>query len=591
SAGPRRTLLPAARSLLPWLITAAALVAAALGWLRQPPVTPNQPSVRFSHESDSLHQIASLCCGPPVAVSPDGRFIAYEGGMSDGQYLFIRASDQLRGRRLDGTTRARNLFFSDDGEWVGFTVGNALRKVPVGGGAPVTVAELPARMMGATWTATNEIILSLPDSGGLFAVSADGGALRRLTTPDPTAGEAVHTLPHYVPGENVVLFSVVDSTGAAGSAKVAALWLRSGRLRTVSPGSHPQFASGHLVTVRDGGILLAQPLDVASGDTTGPAVRLADGIVARPFGMGEYAISRHGTLVHSARLNSAATLVMVSGDGVERRLRTSFTADQVAHFDNPRLSPDGRRLIVAGYHDREGRHIGYLVDVQRGSSLRLTFDADTEFLEWTPDGQSVVYVRDRTAIATRRVDRSGEERFITRLTGTRIAGRLTLGGGRMAFAVQGRSNTDIWSAALGASDSAHPYLATSFNESAPALSPDGRWLAYVSDETGRSEVYVTAFHDAAGRTTVSVDGGLEPQWSRDGRSLYFRTPGGDVVIASLGIVGGNLETLSRRVLFRSTHERSGDGAEFDVTPRGDQFLMVGVSGVGGGLVITTNAIR
>ncbi|OGT92145.1 MAG: hypothetical protein A2083_00505 [Gemmatimonadetes bacterium GWC2_71_9] len=544
------------------------------------------------YQPDSSHQVVSFCCGPSLAVSPDGRYVAYEGAQSAaGVHAYVRERDQLMGRRLEGTLRARNLFVSPDGQWLGFTAGQTLRKAPVAGGAPVTIAELPVRLHGAAWTGDNTIVLAMPDSGGLFRVSADGGPLERLTTPDTAAGEAMHVLPHYVPEAGVVLYAVLGRDGSLGGARVGATWPRRRRSRIVSAGSQPSIVSGYLVTLRDGGILMAQRFDPSSGDTAGPAVRLADGIVTRGQGYGEFAASLEGTLVRTAVLNTRATLSLLRPDGTERSVPTAFATDQVQHFDNPRFSPDGRTVVIAGFHDRDSRHIGYLVEVERGATLRLTFDADTEFLEWTPDGRSVVFVRDRTAVAMRRADRSGEERTVVRLAGARIAGRLAVGRERVVFVRAGGSGgTDLWSAGLSGADSAQPYLATAFNEGMPALSPDGRWLAYVSDETGRSEVYVSAFPEEAGRVGVSVSGGTEPQWARDGRTLYFRSPEGDMVAARLAATGAGLAVQGRRVLFRTGNERSAEGAEYDVAPRGG-FLMVGISGGGGGLVVTVNALR
>ncbi|MBI4542172.1 MAG: serine/threonine-protein kinase [Gemmatimonadetes bacterium] len=576
---------------LPWGVAAAGLAAAAAGWLRKPEQNLPLPA-RFYYQPDSLHQVVSVCCGPAVAISPDGRSIAYEGAGSEGQFVFIRDRDQLQGRLLAGTLRARNLFFSPDGQWVGFASSGSLRKVPVTGGSPVTVTELPVRAHGAAWTGDNTIVVGLPDSSGLFRVSADGGQLQRLTRADTTSGETAHVLPHYVPDADVILYAALGRDASAAGARVAALHLRTGRSRIVSLGSHPHVAGSHLVTLRDGGILMAQPFDPSSGDTTGPAVRIADAVVSRLLGLGEFAVSGEGTLVQAARSGGSAVLTMVQASGAERRLPTTFSSDQVAHFDNPRLSPDGRRLVVAGYHDRESRHIGYLVDVERGASLRLTFDADTEFLEWAPDGETVVFVRDRTAIAARRADRSGEERIVHRLAAGRVAGRITVSRDHVAFARTGvQGSVDLWSVALSGGDSAVPYLATPFNELAPALSPDGRWLAWVSDETGRPEVYVSGFPTVGARIGVSVEGGSEPQWGRDRRTLYFRALNGDLMVARLLTGAGALAVESRRTLFRSSNERSADGAEYDVAAGGDRFLMVGLQGVGGGLIVVLNAVR
>ena len=583
--GARRAADPA-RRWAPWAVAALAVVVAAFGWMRRSGAAAATDPVRFYHVPDSGHSATSACCGPPLAISPDGRTLAYEGQIQRIQ-VWVRALRELAARPLAGTEGARNLFFSPDGQWVGYSSSGNLMKVPVAGGAPVTIAEIGSQLLGATWTADNHIVFARLDSTGLFRVTADGGTPERLTRPDTTAGESGHVWPHYVPETNALLFTVWPKTGALGAAHVGLMRLGRRDVRIVSPGSMPQYAAGHLVTLRDGGVVVAQRFDPSSGDTSGPLVRLADGIITRAAGLGEFGLSRTGTLVY--QLGNVGSVVALMGEG-GAETRVPLALPQVSHFDNPRFSPDGRRVVLAGFHDVESRHVGYIIDLERGTSLRLTFGGNTEFLEWTPDGQRVVYRKGDT-LATSRGDRSGAEEVVLAPGGRTLVGRIAVGAGWVAFSTTGGGGSDLWALPVDAPDSARAYLVTPFNEGAPALSPDGRWIAYVSNETGRDEVYVSSFPQPGPRATVSIDGGAEPQWGRDGRTLYFRNEPGELVAARLRQEPSGYSVESRRVLLRGVFERSTGGAEYDVHPRGGRFVTLATSGGGGRLVITLNAVQ
>ncbi|MDP3773213.1 MAG: protein kinase, partial [Gemmatimonadales bacterium] len=221
--GARRA-ADSARRWVPWAVAALAVVVAGFGWMRRSGPAAATDPVRFYHVPDSGHSATSACCGPPLAISPDGRTLAYEG-LTQRIQVWVRALSELAARPLAGTEGARNLFFSPDGQWVGYSSSGNLMKVPVAGGAPVTIAEIGSQLLGATWTADNHIVFARVDSSGLFRVTADGGTPERLTRPDTTAGESGHFWPHYVPETNGLLFTVWPRTGALGAAHVGLMRL------------------------------------------------------------------------------------------------------------------------------------------------------------------------------------------------------------------------------------------------------------------------------------------------------------------------------------------------------------------------------
>jgi eukaryotic-like serine/threonine-protein kinase len=572
---------------LAWGVAAVTTIAAAAGWLRRDSAPAPIP-VRFYHVPDSGHSITSACCGMPVAISPDGRRIAYEG-IQHRIAIWVRDLDQLTARPLPGTEGARGLFFAPDGQWIGFVANNRIMKVPVAGGAPVTIVDVGTFVAGATWTGDHQIVYARLDSAGLYAVTADGGVPRRILTPDSAAGQGALAHPHAIAGTDALLFAVLPPR-ASNLSRTMVGYMRVGdtEARIVSPGSSPQYAAGHLLTLREGNVLVAQRFDARRGDTSGPLVRLADGIIVRAGAMAEYAVSATGTLVHP--VGSGSTVIsLLRLDGSVSNL-TPHVA-QVSHFDNPRFSPDGRQILFAGFHDQESQHVGYVLDMARGSTLRLTFDANTEYLDWTPDGRRIVYRKGDT-LAARRSDRGGEEEILLRPGAGRPRpnGMVSAGGAWLAFATAGGGGSDIWALRLDGRDSARAYLATPFSEVAPALSRDGRWIAFVSEETGRAEVYVSTFPAAGPRTSVSVDGGSEPRWSPDGRAVYFRNESGEIVAAQLRAAAGGLTVESRRVVVRGTFEVSPPGAEYDVD-RSGRLAAFGSDAGSGRLVVVVHAVR
>jgi serine/threonine-protein kinase len=556
------------------------------GWLIRPVPTSERTSVRFGYRPDSTHSVFSACCGPPVAISPDGRRIVYEGSAGSMNQLYLRQIDELEARPLPGTEGARSIFFSPDGEWVGFVsqAPYALMKIPVAGGAPVTIVELDEAGQGATWTDEDDIIYSTRASRGLYRVSASGGVPQRLTVPDSTAAEADHRFPHFVSEAGGVLYTAWPFSGNIADAQVAMLDLGSGATHTVHQGFAPYYtASGHLVNTQDGGIVVAQAFDAAKGETTGPPIRIAEGAMIRADGTTEYGISRTGTLVVTDwRGGEAATLQMVNRSGSVESTR--FPIAGVGHLDNPRFSPDGRRLAVAAAMAEN--HQIYVLDLDGGTAQRITFDGDTQFLDWTDRGDTIVYSHAGRGVAMRAADGSGEEHVALPLSdGT--PNHISVQGPWIAV---GHANGDILVTHRDSAGTHSVYAGTTFGERAPAISPDGRWLAYESNETGRFEIYVGAFPTSAGRTIVSIEGGTEPVWSPDGMTLYYRNPDDDFVAVSVRS-GDTFAAASREPVFSMPADRDAGSAAYDVHPSGESFILVGGrETTGTEIVVITNAV-
>jgi serine/threonine-protein kinase len=578
-----------------WLVGLAGLGLGALaGWLaRRPAPAGDRPHVRVFITPDSGAPPATqACCAPAVSISPDGRRFVYAGRRAGATKVYLRDRDGFVPRVLFAEY-GRHPFFSPDGERVGLVAGVSKPVLVVGsveGGNWSTVTALPSNdITGAAWTSDGTIVLGEIEAWpGLMRVPAEGGTPKTLTTPDTAAGELRHVSPHFVPEANGILFTIWMRNNNPADARVGFVSLADGRVRVLGRGLGPQYTrSGYLLTATPDGTLIAQRMSLRTGKATGAPVRIADGVSVRGNFTADYAVSWDGTVVLEQGHTEAA-VELVRPDGTGRHVPLAL--DGIGHWDSPRFSPDGRFVAAAG--SLAGLHQAFVLDLERGTGLRLTFEGNTEFLDWGPDGRTLVTVKENTKLAEQAVDRSGTERILWEGDGGML-GRVSVNGRWIAFvstvAGTARTGSDILVFHRD-STAPRPYLTTRFEETAPAISPDGRWLAYVSDETGRREVYAGAFPDAsAGRRVVSTEGAKEPQWSRDGRTLFYRTVEGMLVAHEVRTAPA-LTIGPPRPLFSAPYDASDDGADFDVHPAGDRFVMLTTRPIGSQLVWILNAV-
>jgi serine/threonine-protein kinase len=567
------------------LATAALLTGIAIGWFARPAPAPDRLETRFYHEPDSTQQLITWCCGGVLAASRDGRRIAYIGAeRGSTPQLFVRDLDDLQARPLPGTEGARSMAFSPDGEWIVYADRTDWKKVAVSGGAPIALAELDGLPFGSTWTDDNTIVIATNESSGLLRFSADGGLPQRLTGADSVGGTLFHSTPHHVAGTDIVLFSEVPPNFNESEMRIASVSLKTGELKVVGRGLNPHYTrSGHLVNALAGGAVVAQPLDLNSLQTSGPLTYIAEGIFTSQTGVADFDVSESGTLVYMGGIPEPVA-ELVDRTGAARSLPVQV--EGALHFDNPRFSPDGRRLALSA--SAEGVHLVNVFDVDRGTALRLTFGGNSEHVEWTPGGDSLIYARDYAGFSIRAADRSGGEQVLTPPGEDAIA-RFSVSRRYVAWASdRDATGHDIVVAHRDSLAAPWPYVATPFEETAPAISPDERWLAYESDETGEVEVYVSSFPSPGGRQVVSIGGGSAPVWGRDGRTLYYTGPGGALVAAGVR-TDPSFAVLDRTTLFVSDHENQIGSVEYDVHPDGEHFVMLRSRTSGSQLVVVLNA--
>ena len=515
-------------------------------------------------------------------ISPDGRNVVVRGVRQDGSQLYLRRIDQADFVPISGTAGGFGAFFSPDSQWLAFNLGGTrgtLKKVPLSGGAPVDISD---GIYGdrSSWGEDDTIVFTSRD-GGLMQVPSSGGTPSVVTT--LIGNEFRHLHPHILPGGASVLFTAVSGTAGTETSRTIVVSLDSGERTDLNlSGTNPVYvSSGHLLFARTG-TLLAVPFDPASFEVQGDVRSVQDGVSAQVADRETFfSVSRDGTLLFVTGLGDAfrkARLVWVDRAG-----KQTLASEHVRNYaPAPRLSPDGRRVVVP--ITREMGADNWILDIGRDVFTRLTFDG---FLNgkplWSPDGTRIFFVSN--GASGRHFDI-----FSTLSDGSADAEQLTENLYRIVTSVSStsdilifRQQSDVGSidrdiGMLRLDDGSEPVLIldSDFAEHGGDLSPDDRWLAYVSDESGEEEVYVRRFPDLNSRLQVSVAGGNEPKWSTDGRELFYRN-GSSMMSVAISARGEELEAGRPEFLFEGPyatgHYGGNPGTNYDVAGDG-RFLMI-----------------
>ena len=512
---------------------------------RREPSTPQAPT-RFAFPPPAGWKLVGF--RPSLAVSPDGRrvvFAAFDAGQPDDKdtkVLFVRELDSLASRQLPGTTGAFAPFFSPDGRAIAYFANGQLWRVAVAGGPPVALA--PALGEGGSWGEDGTIVFASGRPTSLYRLTP-GGKPQRLTTPDPARGEVTHGWPQLLPGGDALVFTAWSTT--LHDARVEWLSMKSGERRTlVVGGAAARYADGRLLWARPDGTVVAAPFDPRSARLLGaPAPLLAD-VVPHPF----YAFAQMAvggdTLVY---LPSTRTpighrrLAYLAGD-VERPLPTPSR-----FYRNLVTSPGGK--LAATLLDRDRSDV-WLIEPQDGALQRLTFDGFNIEPVWSPDGRWVAYSSNRLGpfnVFRRRTDGSEPAERVMASAHHQHPTSWSPDGRELMYGDLGPdTGFDLWVLDL-QTRRTRPLLRTPANEIYAAWSPDGRWVAYCTDENDRWEAIVTSYPDLAGRWQLSSDGGFDPFWSLDGRTVYFQRDG-DVWAVPVAPAGRELNPGAARQITR-----------------------------------------
>jgi serine/threonine-protein kinase len=511
---------PAWKRALPWALLALVTVAW-IGTLVTTTPEPSDPGLTVLPLDLGDDQI-DMSYGASAVLSPDGRRIAWVGGSRSESWLVVRDLDSADARRLDGTGGAHDPVFSPDGQEIAFFTSGALMKVPFRGGAPVRIAEV-GLPRGVTWSDDEWLIYNRDVADGLWRVSAKGGQPERLSAPDEERNERSHRWPQAIPGSQRVLFLAQQLGQRYEEATIEMLDIASGERTLVHRGgSYPRIGpGGELLYVRDRAVWAAA-FDPRSGALEDQPVRVIDELAYSAWSGGaQFALADDGTLVYST--GRSADAVELSWYDPQTGMFDRI-AGEPGFYYTPTLAADGRSLAVQVYTG--GRSDIWIFDLVDGSRRRLTFGGRDEYPVWSHDGSTIAFSRmDEGAgrvVASVRVDGVGEPTRITSSRNQRYPTSWSPDGALLFAELAPDTHSDIWVTWPSEPDRpAEPFLKTPANESNGLFSPDGRWVLYESDESGSNEIYVRAFTGSGGRWQVSEDGGTRPQWSTDGRAVYY----------------------------------------------------------------------
>jgi serine/threonine-protein kinase len=569
------------RGVTPWAVAALAASLALWVSLRPRPGPPGRPVVRFTLDL-SASAPAPFAAGPTVAMSPDGSRIVYVSSTSLGNQLFSRALDRLDPVPLAGTLNARSPFFSPDGRWLAYFAGTKLYKLPLDGGPTAEVATVIGLALGATW-GTNDTIVFRSDRG-LMQVPAAGGEPRLLLQADSTRGES-YLFPHYLPDARALLLQI----RSGGVDRLGALALATGKLkRFEQPGSNPHYvSSGHVVLATRTGTLLAVPFDPSRLEITGAAVPVTDGVFVGPAGGARLGVSRDGAFAYVSGPVVLRDLVMVDRAGGVRVLPAEPQA-----YVALRLSPDGRRIAVEVAGPDPVNSDVWVYDIVRHTRTRLTFEQAARRPIWTPDGKRIVYSRGPVSQADlywMPADGSGPAESLLVAPDDQWPGDFTPDGHTLLYRSGGGGPLrSLYALPLDGRRprTPQPFLANQFDNHSPSLSPDGHWVAYASNESGRLEVYVRPFPGPGGRWQVSLDGGTEPVWGPNGRELFYRN--GRKVMAAAIDLRPTFTVGARRELFEGDYLNDPVFRTYDVTRDGRSFVLVRSPKTAGDFIVVLN---
>lgn len=517
-----------------------------------------------------------------IAISSDGRFVVYSAieenaGPQAKPRLFLRRLNSSKAEPIAGTEGGLSPFLSPDDRWVGFWAEGTLQKIPVDGGLPTLLCDAPW-LFGADWGRDDSIVFTGDQEAGLSRVAAGGGTAEPLTRPDPKRAEYDHRLPSWLPDGESILFTVM---GYAWDPRPRLALLRMETLQwtvLLEDAADGRYVpTGHIVFMRQGK-LMALRFDTARNEIAGQPVPIIEN-VAQAYSIyagvhtcaGQFDFSESGALVYAEggiAPEPANSLVWVSMEGIDEPVTDMR---RPAHF--PRLSPDGRRIVYGSLGNRESQT--WVYDLVTGTNSRLTEDGYPLGAIWSPDGKTLLHGSLKALahnLYLQPYDGSAPMERVMTSEHLQFVGSWSPDGKTAAVAEWNpRTSADIHLLDI-ASGRVTPFLASKFHEGYPDFSPDGRWLAYSSNESGRREVYVRPVTGPGTKHLVSTGGGEDPLWARDGRQLFYRWQG-EVWAADVR-TDEAFSTGKPRLLFdRPVYHRGDPNRTWDISLDSRRFLM------------------
>jgi len=523
-------------------------------------------------------QLLSTTSYSAVAISPDGYQLVYKANAK----LYLRKLDRFESTPIPGTEEGSGPFFSFDGKWIGFFATGKLKKVPLSGGAAITLADA-ADNRGSTWGKSGDIVFTPQAATGLALVRDGGGEARRLTTIDSTRNERTHRWPFFLPDGKTVTYTVgtMDSPDFYDDATIEAVNIETGARKVLMKGgcAVQYIPTGFLIYWRSSS-LFAVSFDIDKLEVTGTSFPVVENVNGdQTTGMAGYTISQNGTLAYVPG-NAGVTnqsLVEVDQRGVMKPLAAPLQA-----YMEPRISPDGQRIATAIQSGKDADI--WIYDIPRNTLSKFTFGGVNRTPAWSPDGKRIAYYAydgGQHSVIIKQADGSGLPEIITKGFGRTYIDSWSKDGSMLICDIAGSSRTalagpggsDLYILPLTGTDrSLKPFLETRFDEWQAALSPDGKWLAYTSNESGTYQVYIQPFPQGGGRWAVSTDEGSGSHWAPDGKTLYYYSPG-KLMSVSIQTVPSFI-VGKPQIVFSGYQQKTVDsGLMYDVSPDGLSFIV------------------
>ncbi len=567
---------PARRPILPWALAALLAAAGIAGWWKATRPEPPRPLVRLHLDVPEETPFRRGLTGGMMAISPDGARLALVLQSHDTTSLFLRPLSQNQLTELRGTEDAASPFFSPDGEWIGFAASGKLKKISVNGGAAVTLCDAPS-MRGASWGEDGNIVAALQLAGPLSRVPGSGGPPVAVTRLE--GGDRSHRWPQVLPGARAVLATISFTPGNYDDAEIAVFSLDTGKKTTVQRGAlFGRYLAGRRLAWVHGNTLFAAPFDLARMAVTGASVPLLEDVRRSTTSGADLDVSPSGALLyHSGQGDNRTVLSWLDEAGNLSPLHVPPEA-----YYSPRLSPDGKRL--AYYLTSTAATDIWVRDLDREVPSRLTFLAGINMMPvWTPDGRHIAFNSGgpgHQSLYWIRSDGSGSPQRIAEESASVQADSFTPDGKRLVFEQGGASGFHVYTATV-EGDPDHPrlgkpelLLGTPANERQAMISPDGRWVAYTSDELGAIEVYVRPFPGPGGRWQISQQGGAFPRWSPNGHELLYRDPGLRIVRVDYSAKGDSFSAGRPRPWSDTAVVDLGGAYTYDVAADGKRLLAI-----------------
>jgi len=561
---------------------AGAIVALGATWLvwgRGARETP-APVVRFSlplPPGDTVRPSTASA----VAMSPDGTRLVY--ARLGNKPLLLRRLDELEAKPLPGTENSGLPIFSPDGQSLLYWQAQMLKKLSWSGGAPVSLGPMALAVAGTSWGPDNTILCVQDFQYGIYRVSANGGKPEVVTKVDRDKGERSHCFPQWLPGGKAFLFTVSHSESETfDDARIVVQSLATGQRKVVvEGGTNARYSpTGHLVYAR-GGKLYAVPFDVDRLAVTGPPLPIVEGVYQNlVFGHAHFGISNEGSLAYAA---GAATGAPRKVFWVDRQGKAEPLPLPARAWLHPRISPDGRLLAI----EAEGaNHDLFTYELERGMLTKITFDGLSHGPVWTPDGKRLAFRSWRTSPEAPMsmwwmpVDRSAPDERLTSIGANQDPVSWSPDGRFLAFnQMTPQTASDVFVISVDGDRKPHAVVETKFVEGSAKFSPDGKWLAFCSNESGRPEVFVQAYPSGA-RIQISTDGGTDPVWARSGKELFYRNGNKMMVV---GVTLQPFRSSRPRLVWEGEYAHGLSStcgppgpfsSNYDVTPDGQRFLMI-----------------